>query len=47
MRRYYDRLLGQQMLLRVVVEEDGDNLVVVSVFRTSKVTRYLPLEDSP
>lgn len=41
MRRYTDHLLGQKMLLRVVVEESDTEVIVVTVYRTSRCERYL------
>lgn len=41
MRRYFDKVLQQDMLLRVVVEETIGEKVVVSVYKTSQITRYL------
>ena len=39
-RRYLDPLLGQEMLLRLVVEETEVELVVVTVYKTSKLRKY-------
>ncbi len=39
-RRYNDTALGQPMLLRLVVEETAEELVVVTLYRTSKPVRY-------
>jgi hypothetical protein len=41
MRRYFDARLGQQMLLRVLVEETSGERVVVTVYRTSKIEKYM------
>ena len=41
MRRYFDKILQQEMLLRVIVEETMGEKVVVSVYKTSQITRYL------
>lgn len=41
MRRYFDERLGRQMLLRVVVEETPDEQVVVTVYKTSQIAKYL------
>jgi hypothetical protein len=41
MRRYNDGRLGRQMLLRVVIEEAPDERVVVTVYRTSQIAKYL------
>ncbi len=40
MRRYHDKLLGQEMLLRVVVEETAELVFVVTVYKTSRIDRY-------
>ena len=41
MRRYLDALLQQVMLLRIIVEETIGEVVVVSVYKTSQIDRYL------
>jgi hypothetical protein len=41
MRRYIDGQLRRQMLLRVVVEETQQERVVVTVYKTSRIARYL------
>ncbi len=41
MAKYQDRILNQEMLLRVVVEEEVDELVVVTVYKTSHFSSYL------
>ena len=41
MRRYFDARLGQLMLLRVVVEDAAHERVVVTVYKTSQVRKYL------
>lgn len=41
MGRYFDVRLGHQMLLRVVVEETPDERVVVTVYKTSQIAKYL------
>lgn len=41
MRRYQDAVLGQEMLLRVVVDEMENERVVVTVYKTSRIERYL------
>lgn len=40
-RRYFDKLLSQQMLLRIVVEESEAEIVVVTLYKTSQIVRYL------
>jgi hypothetical protein len=41
MRRYFDAPLGRQMLLRVVIEETADERVVITVYKTSQIAKYL------
>ena len=41
MRRYFDRVLQQEMLMRVVVEQTESETVVVTVYKTSQIARYL------
>lgn len=41
MRRYFDSVLQQEMLLRVIVEEAMTEIVVVSVYKTSQIGRYI------
>ncbi len=41
MRRYFDTGLQQEMLLRIVVKETSTNLVVITLYKTSQITRYL------
>ena len=41
MRRYFDVGLDRQMLLRVVVEDTPRERVVVTVYKTSQIARYL------
>ncbi len=40
MRRYFDSTLQQEMLLRIVVEETIEELVVVTAHKTSKFSKY-------
>ena len=40
LRRYHDRILDQDMLLCVVIEETMEETVVVTVFKTSQLERY-------
>ena len=42
MRRYTDATLQSPMLLRVVVEETPTELVVVTLYKTSKFGKYEP-----
>jgi len=41
MRRYRDAVLQRDMLLRVVVEEAEDELVVITAYKTSQIGKYL------
>ena len=41
MRRYFDQVLQQQMLLIIVVEDTETERVVVTLFKTSQLSRYL------
>jgi hypothetical protein len=41
MRRYFDDPLEREMLLRVVVEDTLEERVVVTVYKTSQIARYL------
>ncbi len=41
MRRYFDQLLEQEMLLRAVTEETSAEIIVVTVYKTSRIDRYL------
>ncbi len=41
MRRYFDQRLQQEMLLRVAVEETDDERVVITVYKTSQIKKYL------
>mgnify|MGYP001580600368 CR=1 FL=1 len=41
MRRYVDRILQQEMLMRVVVEHAESEMVVITVYKTSQIARYL------
>ena len=40
MRRYFDTLLETEMLLRVVVQETDTELIVVTLYKTSKFAKY-------
>jgi uncharacterized protein DUF4258 len=44
MRRYFDQVLHTQMLLRVVVEETDTEMVLVTLYKTSKFRKYEPSE---
>lgn len=39
-RRYFDGVLGAEMLMRVLVEESDLEIVVVTVYITSKLRKY-------
>jgi hypothetical protein len=41
MRRYHDQELQQEMLLRVIVEDAIDEVIVITVYKTSQINRYL------
>ena len=41
MRRYFDRLLQQEMLLRIVVEDTASERIVVTVYKTAQLSKYL------
>ncbi len=41
MRRYFDRILQQEMLLRVVVEDTASERIVVTVYKTAQLSKYL------
>jgi hypothetical protein len=41
MRRYFDQVLQQEMLLRMVVEETDTERVVITVYKTSQFVKYL------
>jgi hypothetical protein len=41
MRRYFDQILQQEMLLRMVVEDTATERVVVTIYKTSQINKYL------
>jgi hypothetical protein len=41
MRFYFDETLQQKMLMRVIVEEVGDELIIVTLYKTSRSERYI------
>lgn len=41
MRRYFDETSQQAMLMRVVVAETEQEIVVVTLYKTSQIDRYL------
>lgn len=43
MRRYFDELLQSEMLCRVVIEEEIEVKLVVTVYKTSQIKRYFKI----
>jgi len=41
MRRYFDRVLQQEMLLRIVIEDTASERVVVTLYKTAQLSKYL------
>jgi hypothetical protein len=41
MRRYFDQALQQEMLLRLVKEDTDNEIVVITVYKTSQINKYL------
>jgi hypothetical protein len=41
MRRYFDQVLQQEMLLRLIVENTGNEMVVITIYKTSQINKYL------
>ena len=41
MQRYVDRILHQEMLLRMIIEETTDEIIVVTLYKTSQIEKYL------
>lgn len=41
MRRYFDEGLQQEMLVRLLVEETAFEDVVITVYKTSKISKYM------
>ena len=41
MRRYLDSVLRQHMLLRIIIEETQEEVIVVTLYKTSQIDRYL------
>lgn len=39
--RYFDKLLQREMLLRIVVEETLSERIVVTLYKTAQVSKYL------
>ena len=40
-RQYFDDLLNKEMLLRVITQESADGIQVITLYKTSKITKYL------
>ena len=38
--RYFDTIEEKEMIIRVIVETLGDDLIVISAYKTSRVRRY-------
>jgi len=43
-RVYSDTVTGETMLLRAVIEETESEIAVITLFKTSKLKKYLPKE---
>ncbi|MBM3327149.1 MAG: DUF4258 domain-containing protein [Calditrichaeota bacterium] len=41
MRIYQDPTLNQEMLLRIVIEETTDYFLIITVYKTSNINRYI------
>jgi len=41
MRRYFDPRFSQEMLVRAVVEETAEERLVITVYITSKISKYM------
>ena len=41
-RPYFDKVTGETMLLRAVIEESENEIAVVTLYKTSKLQKYLP-----
>ena len=41
-RVYYDTLLGETMLLRAIIEETDSEIAVITLYKTSRLRKYLP-----
>ena len=41
-RSYFDKVTGETMLLRAVIEESQSEIAVVTLYKTSKLKKYLP-----
>jgi len=40
-KQYFDELLKKEMLLRVITEENDECISVITLYKTSKFTKYL------
>ena len=40
MKLYFDSELAEEMLLRVIIEEELNEIIVVTVYKTSKIDKY-------
>ena len=41
MGRFADPILVKEMLLRIIVDETAEEVVVVTIYKTSNVSKYL------
>ena len=41
-RPYFDKISGKEMLIRAVIEETENEVAVVTIYKTSKMEKYLP-----
>ena len=41
-RVYFDMVTGETMLLRAIIEETESEIVVITLYKTSKLKKYLP-----
>jgi hypothetical protein len=40
-KKYYDGSLSQEMLVRAIVEESSEEFIVITVYKVSRISRYL------
>jgi hypothetical protein len=40
-RRYYDKILQKEMLLRVVVAESSNAITIITLYKVSRMERYI------
>jgi len=38
--RYFDAFENKEMLIRVITEIRGDDLIIISIYKTSKLAKY-------